>query len=73
MLTVTPEARGKGVAKALITECISCAKARAHLSIGLHTGEFMESAMELYECLGFERLPDFDFDGIIVKANQLTF
>ncbi|OIK16821.1 hypothetical protein BIV60_02045 [Bacillus sp. MUM 116] len=47
--------------------------ARAHLSIGLHTGEFMERAMGLYECLGFERLPDFDFDGIIVKANQLTF
>ncbi|WP_256243316.1 hypothetical protein [Bacillus sp. V3B] len=36
----------------------------------------MESAIKLYERLGFERLPQFDFepanDGIIVKAFRLT-
>ncbi|MDQ6595833.1 GNAT family N-acetyltransferase [Bacillus salipaludis] len=77
MLAVTPEARGKGVAKSLILECISRAKTLGHSAIGLHTGEFMESAMQLYENLGFERLPEFDFepanDGIIVKAYRLSF
>lgn len=77
MLAVAPEARGKGVATALISECIQRAKMRGYPSIGLHTGEFMESAMKLYERLGFERLPQFDFepagDGIIVKAYRLNF
>jgi GNAT superfamily N-acetyltransferase len=77
MLAVMPESRGKGVAKALISECIRRAKAKGCQSIGLHTADFMKSAMKLYEQLGFERLPQFDFepadDGIIVKAYRLTF
>ncbi|MEH7112881.1 GNAT family N-acetyltransferase [Neobacillus niacini] len=77
MLAVSPLARGKGVASALISECINRAKAKGYHAIGLHTGDFMKSAMSLYERLGFERLPQYDFepanDGIIVKAYQLTF
>jgi GNAT superfamily N-acetyltransferase len=76
MLAVSPEMRGKGVASALVSECIQRAKARGYQSIGLHTGEFMETAMNLYERLGFERLPQYDFepanDGIIVKAYRLS-
>lgn len=77
MLAVTPEARGKGVAAALISECIRRAKVKGYQSIGLHTADYMESAVRLYERLGFKRLPQFDFepanDGIIVKAYRLTF
>jgi GNAT superfamily N-acetyltransferase len=77
MLAVTPEARGKGVARALISECIRRAKVKGYQSIGLHTADYMQSAMKLYERLGFKRLPQFDFepakDGIIVKAYRLTF
>lgn len=77
MLAVAPQARGKGVATALISECILRTKAKGFQAIGLHTGDFMDSAMRLYECLGFERLPQFDFepadDGIIVKAYRLSF
>jgi GNAT superfamily N-acetyltransferase len=77
MLAVSPLARGKGVASALISECINRAKVKGHHAIGLHTGDFMKSAMSLYERLGFERLPQYDFepanDGIIVKAYRLTF
>ena len=76
MLAVSPHARGKGVASALITECIRRSKEKGYQAIGLHTGEFMHSAMRLYERFGFERLPQYDFepanDGIIVKAYQLT-
>jgi GNAT superfamily N-acetyltransferase len=76
MLAVSPEAQGKGAATALITECIRRAKAKGYSAIGLHTGDFMEKAMRLYKCLGFERQPQYDFepanDGIIVKAFRLT-
>jgi GNAT superfamily N-acetyltransferase len=77
MLAVAPEAQGKGIATALISECITRAKAKGFQSIGLHTGEFMTGAMRLYEQLGFERIPQHDFqpanDGIIVKAYRLSF
>ncbi|MCT2537689.1 GNAT family N-acetyltransferase [Aquibacillus koreensis] len=76
VLAVAPEARGKGVASALIEECIRRAKEQGYLFIGLHTGEFMKNAMALYERFGFERLPKYDFepanDGIVVKAFRLA-
>lgn len=72
MLAVNPEAQGKGVASALIAECIKRSREKGYSFIGLHTGEFMEKAIKLYERKGFERLPQYDFepanDGIIVKA-----
>lgn len=72
MLAVAPKAQGTGVASALIKECIKRAKEKGYSYIGLHTGEFMEKAISLYEQHGFERLPQYDFepanDGIIVKA-----
>ncbi|MFE8702849.1 GNAT family N-acetyltransferase [Cytobacillus sp. FJAT-54145] len=76
LLAVDPEARGKGIAFALITECIKRTKEKGLDAIGLHTAEFMKSALQLYERIGFERLPQYDFepanDGIIVKAFRLT-
>lgn len=76
MLAVSPEARGEGVAKALITESIRRAKEKDYNSIGLHTGSFMKNAIKLYEYFGFERTPQYDFepanDGIIVKAFKLS-
>jgi len=76
MLSVAPEARGKGVAKALVSECIQRTKGKNYQMIGLHTGEFMTSAIKLYEHFGFERVPKYDFepadDGIIVKAFRLS-
>lgn len=72
MLAVDPAARGRGVAKALIAECIKRTKEKGLTRIGLHTGDFMENAMRVYEGFGFQRLPQFDFepanDGIIVRA-----
>jgi len=76
MLAVSPQVRNKGIAEALINECIRNAKEKGFQYVGLHTADFMTSAMRLYERLGFERLPQFDFepanDGIIVKAYRLT-
>lgn len=77
MLAVSKSARGKGVASALISECIQRAKKNGFKAMGLHTGDFMEDAIKLYEFLGFERLPQLDFepadDGIIAKAFRIVF
>ena len=76
MLAVSPEARGKGVATALINECVQIVKEQGLGYIGLHTADFMESAIKLYGRLGFDRLTQFDFvpadDGVIVKAFRLS-
>jgi ribosomal protein S18 acetylase RimI-like enzyme len=76
LLAVTPEARGNGVASGLISECIKRTQAKGFNAIGLHTADFMESAMHLYERLGFNRIPQYDFepanDGVIVKAFRLS-
>lgn len=76
MLAVDPSARGKGAASALIKECIARAKAKGYDAVGLHTADFMKDAIQLYSRLGFERLPQYDFepagDGIIVKAFRLS-
>lgn len=65
------------MASALINECIHRAKASGFSAMGLHTADFMEDALKLYSHLGFERLPQFDFeptdDGIVVKAFRITF
>lgn len=75
MLAVSREARGKGVARALVNECIQRAKGKGYRSIGLHTADFMEDAIDLYSRLGFERLTQYDFepsdDGVVVKAFRL--
>ncbi|TWT14620.1 GNAT family N-acetyltransferase [Planomicrobium sp. CPCC 101079] len=75
MLAVDARFRGSGAGKALVRHCIEVSRGLGEKRIGLHTGNFMESAMKLYENLGFERFPELDFepldDGIIVLAYQL--
>lgn len=60
LLAVSPEARGRGVATALLREAARRAKAAGALTLHLHTSDMMASAVRLYERLGFER--DFDKD-----------
>jgi GNAT superfamily N-acetyltransferase len=76
MLAVHPKARGKGTAASLVGECIRRTKEKGFHSIGLHTADFMVDAIKLYERMGFERYPQFDFepsnDGVIVKAFRLS-
>lgn len=76
MLAVAPEVRGKGVAFALVSECITRTKAKGFNAIGLHTADFMKNAINLYERIGFIRIPQHDFqptdDGVIVKAFRLS-
>lgn len=72
VLAVSSKSRGLGVGSALIEACVQRAKNNGYDAIGLHTGDFMDSAIALYSRHGFERLPEHDFepanDGVIVKA-----
>jgi GNAT superfamily N-acetyltransferase len=61
LLAVAPEARGRGVARALVDECVRRARRSGAPALGLHTSESMGVAMRLYERMGFERAPEHDF------------
>jgi ribosomal protein S18 acetylase RimI-like enzyme len=60
-LAVVPHARGKGVASALLDECIRRARASGATTLGLHTEETMAVALEMYRRRGFVRAPETDF------------
>ncbi|HEY8341112.1 MAG TPA: GNAT family N-acetyltransferase [Egibacteraceae bacterium] len=60
LLAVIPEARGKGIGRALMEEVIARARARDKRRVVLTIAPEMESVKELSEELGFEREPDLD-------------
>ncbi|MGN7309664.1 GNAT family N-acetyltransferase [Alkalicoccobacillus gibsonii] len=55
LLAVHPNARGLGVAQALLRESLDLAVEKGAKYLYLHTGDIMERARALYEWLGFER------------------
>jgi ribosomal protein S18 acetylase RimI-like enzyme len=59
LLAVDAAARGKGVAEALVRECLRRA-ADAGRPVVLHTTAHMKAAQRLYERLGFRRVPTRD-------------
>lgn len=74
LLVVAPTARGQGVATALMHECMARARRATATELGLHTSDSMQITMHLYERLGFERVPSYDFQpngAKVVKAYRL--
>ena len=61
ILAVAPEARGKGIAAALLDECIRQARESGATTLGLHTEEAMAVALDMYLRRGFVRAPETDF------------
>jgi GNAT superfamily N-acetyltransferase len=61
ILAVDPVARGRGIARALMGECVRRAAAAGADRIGLHTSRSMRVAAEMYQRMGFERAPEYDF------------
>ncbi len=61
MLGVDPEARGRGVGRALMDECVRVARDHGKTLMTLHTTERMKSARRMYEGMGFVRGPDWRF------------
>jgi putative acetyltransferase len=56
-LYLLPAARGRGVGKALIEQCLQAARANGYAQIYLETTEELTQAIPLYEKLGFAYLP----------------
>lgn len=74
LLAVDPSARGMGAGRSLTLACIERARAEGAPAIGLHTTGPMKVAREMYERLGFERAPRFDFrpgPTVLVSAYRL--
>lgn len=63
MLGVLPEARGRGIARALVEEVIARARAAGKHTLLLRTTRLMRAARRLYESMGFERVPELDLRG----------
>lgn len=61
MLSIAPEAKRRGIGRALSQACIARARAEGKRRVVLHADEIMTAARELYESLGFKRDPDRDF------------
>ena len=74
-LSIAPEARGRGIGRALVEECLSRAKAAGLTEVLLFSLEDMAPAHRLYAGLGFGRRPELDWSpepGVILWAFSLT-
>jgi ribosomal protein S18 acetylase RimI-like enzyme len=58
MLGIAPEARRRGIARALMADCMDRARAKGKTFLTLHTTDRMAAAQRMYESLGFVRGED---------------
>lgn len=61
LVAVHQDARGRGIARALMDECVRRARAAGASELGLHTSRSFQAAINMYKSMGFERAPEQDF------------
>lgn len=61
LLAVHPDARGLGIGRALMEECLRRCRQRSVATLVLHTTEVMTVARGMYERMGFTQMPELDF------------
>jgi len=74
LLSVPPEARGMGIGRVLMDECLRRSRRLGVPTLGLHTTEIMSVAREMYERMGFVRVPEFDLHPrpqVVIMAYRL--
>lgn len=64
MLAVAAEARRRGVARALVVECLERARAQHLREVLLCSMDLMTKAHALYTSLGFRRAPELDWNPV---------
>ena len=75
MLGVSPEARGRGVARALVTHCLERSRALGLGEVVLCSMDRMSAAHALYESLGFRRDETLDWEpgsGVVLWGYRLA-
>ena len=75
LLAVIPAARGLKIGKALMHECEQRARRSGADAIGLHTMDIMQTAIKMYEQMGYVRAPEMDFTpapNLVVKGYRRT-
>ena len=76
LLAVNPAMRGHGIGTALTRECVQRAQRAGAPALGLHTVDIMQTAMQMYERMGFVRVPEFDFHqlkNVVIKGYRSTW
>jgi GNAT superfamily N-acetyltransferase len=61
LLAVDQSARGHGISKLLVNECINKTKERKLPQVIIHSTKAMQIAWKMYENIGFKRSEDLDF------------
>ncbi len=61
LLAVAPSARGLGIGRLLMEASMERARSEGAPVIALHTTEMMEIARNMYERMGFVRVPEYDW------------
>jgi ribosomal protein S18 acetylase RimI-like enzyme len=74
LLAVLPSERGQGIGRGLTDETLGRGRSAAAPSFGLHTTDLMAIARDMYERMGFVRVPENDFwpaPDLLVAAYRL--
>jgi ribosomal protein S18 acetylase RimI-like enzyme len=64
MLAVDPTAQGRGVGRLLIDECLRRAAEAGREAVVICCRDFVTSAQRLYITMGFERVPERDWEPV---------
>ncbi|MEV6827444.1 helix-turn-helix domain-containing GNAT family N-acetyltransferase [Amycolatopsis sp. NPDC051102] len=73
LLLLEPSARGHGVGKRLVTECVEFARAHGYRAMELSTVSVLEAARSIYRAAGFELVAEADFDDWGPKLTDETW
>lgn len=74
LLAVDPAVRGRGIGRCLTDACLERARRGGAPALGLHTTAPMAVARSMYERMGFERVPRYDFrpgPTVLVEAYRI--
>ncbi|MGW3995369.1 bifunctional helix-turn-helix transcriptional regulator/GNAT family N-acetyltransferase [Amycolatopsis sp. NPDC004772] len=73
LLLIEPSARGHGVGKRLVTECVAFARAQGYRAMELSTVSILDAARSIYRAVGFRLVAETEFDDWGPKLTDETW